>query len=127
MQKSFGTMPGEDAIQFTRVRRTLWFLVLMGVLWACSEPAPVVYEVRGVFIGTAFQGEGVILNHEAIPGFMDAMQMTFRLKSPEEVEGLTRDDKVRFRVVVTGGEAYVEQFEQLPEDTELLLASRPTP
>ena len=52
------------------------------------------YAVRGVIVSTdAAKGE-VLLNHERIPGFMEAMTMSYRLKDPGILSELHPGDRI---------------------------------
>lgn len=52
------------------------------------------YAIRGVIVSTdAAKGE-VLLNHERIPGFMEAMTMSYRLKDPGILSELHPGDKI---------------------------------
>ncbi len=91
-----------------------------------SEGAePTVYEdVRAEFRGTASGGRDIVVVHEAIPGFMDAMLMTFPLADPAEAKELERGAKIRFDLVTTPTSVAVRDLETLPDTTTLAL---PTP
>jgi protein SCO1/2 len=76
------------------IRRFLLFAVIASaMLGGChrrqqsadssaSEPAHKVYKLRGKVVATNPATGEVTLNHEAIPGFMDAMTMPYKLKDP---------------------------------------------
>lgn len=44
-------------------------------------------------------GSHVVIRHDDIPGFMDAMTMAFAVATPSVVAGVQRDDRIRFRFV----------------------------
>jgi len=83
-----------------------------------STPAPAV-TVRGVFLGPAYDGEAMRVDHEAIAGRMPALAMDFRVVSPELLDGLTEGDKVRLTLDSTS--LAVRDVEILPEETDLEL------
>jgi hypothetical protein len=86
---------------------------------------PTVYEdVRAEFRGTASDGRDIVVVHERIPGFMDAMLMTLPLADPSAAEGLARGAKIRFDLVTTPTSIAVRDLETLPDTTTLDL---PTP
>lgn len=112
----------------------LWRRVLfpLGAFWCllngpgCGDPEPqVIYEVRGEVVGLRFQGAAVRIRHEAIPGSMEAMTMDFKLRDPGSAQALQPGDKVRFRYIVAGDDAWAESFELLPPDTPLALPEAP--
>lgn len=99
-------------------------------LWtsACGgeEDADVrTYEVRGVLVGTQYNGQAAVINHERIPGYMDAMQMALRVGEAETLAGIEPGAKIQFDLVVTDEEAYIENIEPLPDSTALNLAASP--
>lgn len=66
------------------------------------------HVVRGqyLFHGTQDSTTTVTINHEEIPGFMDAMAMPYVIRDLELVEGLTPGQDIEFRVVVESGGFY---------------------
>ena len=112
--------------------RLLVFAFLIGLAsWtsACGggeEEADVrVYTVRGVFIGPQYNGQAALINHERIPGYMDAMRMALRVASAETLAGIEPGAKIQFELVVNGDDAYVDSIERLPDSTALDLAEAP--
>jgi len=108
------------------VRSSAWASVMFAVLWlaACGEPAePHVYSVRAQVVRVFDGGRELAIDHEAIPGFMDAMQMSFAVRDPQIAQGLERGDKIRLELRVSSRGAWVERIEPLPADTPLALAS----
>ncbi len=84
-----------------------------------------IYEVRGEVVGHRFGGAALRIRHEAIPGYMEAMTMDFKLRDPESAVTLKPGDKVRFRYVVAGDDAWAEGFETLAPETRLILPGSP--
>ena len=110
----------------------LFFLAsLIGLaLWssACGGEDGVdvrTYNVRGVLVGTQYGGQAAVINHERIPGYMDAMQMALRVGEAGALAGIEPGAKIRFVLVVTDEDAYIENIEALPESTMLNLAAEP--
>lgn len=60
-----------------------------------------VYNLRGKVVGTNPSTGEVTLNHEAIPGFMDAMTMPYKLKDPSIVSELHPGDVITADVLVS--------------------------
>jgi protein SCO1 len=68
-----------------------------------TNPALKTYALRGKVIATnAVTGE-VTLDHEAIPGFMDAMTMPYKLKDPSILSELHPGDVITADVLVSEG------------------------
>ena len=105
------------------------FLISLA-LWtsACSNEKDAdarTYDVRGVLVGTQYNGQAAIINHERIPGYMDAMQMALRVGEAGTLADIEPGAKIRFDLVVTDEEAYIENIEPLPDSTTLNLAAEP--
>lgn len=55
----------------------------------------------------------VIIQHEAIPGFMVAMTMPFQVKTTNELAGVKVGDAVSFRLLVTEDESWIDHIATL--------------
>ena len=95
----------------------VWWLLLLLVAVAaigatgCKKPAPPsavahssspvkVYDIRGKVVSTdASKGE-VVLDAEAVKGFMDAMAMPYKLKDPGIIGELHPGDKITGKLLV---------------------------
>jgi protein SCO1/2 len=79
------------------------------------------FMARGIVMELKTAGEqAIVIRHEAISNYMDAMTMPFKVKDPEELAGLRRGDTVSFQLHVTETESWVDQihktgFGALPE------------
>lgn len=62
-----------------------------------------VYKLRGKVVGTSPASGEVTLNHEAIPGFMGAMTMPYKLKDPNILSELHPGDVITADVLVSQG------------------------
>jgi len=51
----------------------------------------------------------MIISHRAIPGYMDAMAMPFRVRTEPELDSVKRGDQVEFQLVVKGGTSLAER------------------
>ena len=60
-----------------------------------------VYHLRGKVVSTDPTTGEVTLNHEAIPGFMEAMTMPYRLKDPSVLSELHPGDTITADLLVT--------------------------
>ncbi len=106
-------------------RRVLVFLLALAAV-GCGErvaPEPAeAYTVRGVYLGARFDSAAAAVDHEAIPGFMDAMRMDLRVAEPAVLRGLAEGDPIRFELVDRGEGFRIETIRPLPAGTELELA-----
>lgn len=88
-----------------------------------EEPS---YATRGVYVGPQYGGQAAVIDHEAIPGTMEAMRMTFRLDDPAVLDTLQPGDKVAFDLVDTERGYLARNLERLPDTTTLVLAAPDT-
>ena len=66
-----------------------------------AAPAYTMYHLRGKVVSTDSATGEVTLNHEAIPGFMDAMTMPYKLKDPSILSELHPGDTITADVLVS--------------------------
>jgi protein SCO1/2 len=67
------------------------------------------FPVRGVVRELKADGRTVVIQHEAIPGYMPAMTMPLKVKDSKELNGLHPGDEITFELRVTEEESWVEQ------------------
>src|SRR5438132_13888197 len=60
-----------------------------------------VYSVKGVVKEIKIDEHTAIIEHEAVPDYMPAMTMPFKVKATNELRGLQPGDAVSFLMVVT--------------------------
>ncbi len=72
------------------------------------EPRPEFHEARGTVLW--LEQERIYLNHEEMPGFMDAMAMGFEVRDRKLLEGIEPGTTVSFRVVVEQDTFYIDQL-----------------
>ncbi len=80
---------------------------------AATAPSPAkqqVFEVKGVVQELKADGKTVVIKHEAVPGYMDAMTMPFEVKDVTELKDLQPGDEVSFRMIVTPKEGWIDQI-----------------
>lgn len=80
---------------------------------ACSaRPTPAAATTRqatGVVRGFDDRRTQVRIAHDEIPGYMAAMTMTFDAKEKAQLDGLSKDDAVRFSFTEEGDGRYLLQ------------------
>jgi protein SCO1/2 len=108
-------------------RRLLGLLALLGILGALtvlcflrgrglgSPPnLPVqTYTVRGMIQKIEPEQKAIVIAHEAIPSYMDAMTMPFKVRRAEEMNGLQAGDQVSFRLSITDTESWIDGITRL--------------
>jgi protein SCO1 len=68
------------------------------------------FPVRGVILEIKPDHAHIVIRHEAIAGYMDAMTMPFPVKTGSTLDGLQRGDKVEFQLHVAKTESWVDHF-----------------
>lgn len=71
----------------------------------------------------AGEGASAVVEHEAIPGFMQAMSMTMPFQNQADARRLKRGDKIRFDMVLRRGNFVIANVRPLPPRTQLKLAT----
>ncbi len=69
-----------------------------------------VYSVRGVVKSVRPEEGKAVIQHEAIPGYMDAMTMPFRVRDAAELRKISAGDTVEFRFHVASEESWMDQI-----------------
>jgi len=87
---------------------------------ACSSGTEL-HSVRGEVVRVADGGRALEVDHEAVPGAMEAMRMTIPLLEPEQAPELAPGDKIRFELYVSRGTGRIGKIEKLPDATQLQL------
>lgn len=80
-----------------------------------------VYHLRGKVVSTDPASGIVVLNHEAIPGFMDAMTMPYQLKNPGVIGALHPGDTITADVLVSKS----SQQTVLLDDVDVIAQGKP--
>jgi protein SCO1/2 len=68
------------------------------------------FAVKGVVREVNVDSKTVIVAHDAIAGYMEAMTMPFKVKVADELSGLQSGDEIRFRLHVTDTESWIENI-----------------
>lgn len=66
------------------------------------------YNGSGLAISVDRAKQTVVISHESIPGYMDAMVMGFHVKDTASLKGVTPGDKVAFTLVVDKDSSWLE-------------------
>lgn len=92
-------------------REGLLSALALVVLAGCSDPnQPKAYEdVHGVVKELKPDGKTVVIQHEKIPGYMEAMTMSFEVKDSGELKSVKAGDGVAFRMLVTEKDGWIDR------------------
>jgi len=83
---------------------------LLAVLCACagdkpdkplSEPGEKLYVMRGVIVSRDVPGNSLSINHESIPGFMEAMQMDYAVRGANVASLPADNSRIEAKLHVT--------------------------
>jgi protein SCO1/2 len=72
-----------------------------------------VFLARGVVEEVQLANLKIIIKHEAVSNYMDAMTMPFKVKNQNELAGLQRGDKINFQLHVAENESWVDHFSKI--------------
>jgi len=93
----------------------------VAIVWAgiglvgCSSPPPKQpdarrYDLRGKVVSVSKETKKVMVDHEAIPGFMAAMTMVYRVKDQHLLDNLSPGDRITAKVVSSGSEIWLDDI-----------------
>ncbi len=82
------------------VVRLLRVVALVVLAVATLSAADKQFTVRGMVVKVDAAARSVVVSHETIAGFMDAMTMPFEVRQPADLNGLVPGAVVEFTLVV---------------------------
>jgi protein SCO1/2 len=88
------------------VNRLITWLIVVQVCTAAQHR----YPVSGLVLSLDQPHLSMMVSHETIPGYMDAMTMPFRVRTPKDLDGLHPGDRVAFTLVVDSKESRAEDI-----------------
>src|SRR5258708_5779644 len=71
-----------------------------------SENGALSFAVRGIIKELGTDSRTVLVQHEAVGGYMPAMTMPFKVRESNELAGLRAGDRISFRLRVTNTESW---------------------
>jgi protein SCO1/2 len=83
-----------------------------------------IYQAKGIVKELRPNGKTVVIQHEAIPGYMQAMTMPFEVRDTNELRGLQTGDAIAFRITVTETDGWVSDIRKLTPHKPAELPSR---
>jgi len=97
---------------------SLVLCVLFGMSAGCgSVPAPEILTGEGIVEKIVIPDRRVVVAHEDIPGFMDAMTMSFEVNKPSLLHKLKPGDHIRFTLERTKLTLYLVAAEKIAVQT----------
>jgi protein SCO1/2 len=72
------------------------------------------YEVTGLVLRVDAPHKTVLVSHDAIPGYMDAMTMPYSVRDPHLLDHLEPGQKIGFTLVVTKDSSWLEGIHVVP-------------
>jgi len=72
------------------------------------------FAVKGVVKKVEPENNRVIIAHEAIPDFMDAMTMPFHVKDPAELVPIQAGDSLSFKLSITADQSWIDHLVKIP-------------
>jgi len=84
--------------------------LLLSLLWAAPLLSGETYSVTGLVLRADREHLSLEVSCQAIPGYMDAMVMTFPVHSANAIDGLTPGMLIDFKLDVRKDVAYAEQI-----------------
>jgi protein SCO1 len=76
------------------------------------------YPIKGKVVNVDKRGSAVTVAHEAIPDYMDAMTMPFKLKDPSLLDMMADGDRLQATLVVAGVRSWLEDVVVVSESAD---------
>ncbi len=71
------------------------------------------FALQGVVMSVDMSSRTLVIDHEAIPGLMGAMTMSYRAGARENLDSITSKDEICAEVVVIGGDTHLENIKRM--------------
>ena len=123
-----GLLPGRKII-----RAFCIFTIVSSLSLACRQPPTGPeqrYPIKGKVVNVDKRGSVVSVAHEAIPGYMDAMTMPFKLKDPSLLDIMADGDRLQATLVVSGTRSWLEEVvvvQEAPDTSGVTSSLEPKP
>lgn len=103
--------------KISRVRVALLFVfAIASGMAGCSHSAKAPqaarkkYPVVGKVVALDKARNRITVQHQEIPGFMDAMTMSYDVKDPKEMKDLDPGDEIRCDLILNGSELWLQKI-----------------
>jgi protein SCO1/2 len=87
--------------------------LFLALLFVLALPAQSIrrYEVTGIVLTVDAPHRTVLVSHDPIPGYMDAMTMPYRVQNPRLLDNLKPGEKIEFTLVVGKTSSYISRVQ----------------
>ena len=85
------------------------------------------YKLHGEIVRLDSQGNLAIIRHQKIEGWMEAMTMTFPVRSPQDFAGLHANDCIDATVFVQGDSFWIGQIAHQTAEPGMCVQAPPAP
>jgi protein SCO1 len=75
------------------------------------------FEATGLVLRVDPEHQTLLVSHEAIPGYMEAMIMPWRVREHKELDNLRPGEMIRFTLVVTKTSSYLANIRERPYES----------
>ena len=117
-----------------RTRIVLFFCLALGIVGCRQTMAPTSvdsaqkrFPVRGRIVSSDTATGEVMLDHEAIPGYMEAMTMSYKLAAPETASELHPGDRITAKLIVDATRGDDPSGYRKPRLDEVVVVSQARP
>lgn len=87
-------------------------LVLAGCKSDSDSSKEKLYDIKGKVVTVDSTKKTVTIDHEAIPGLMNAMEMKFAVEDANHLEGIKPGDQVEGRLKVKAGDYLIVELKK---------------
>jgi protein SCO1/2 len=77
---------------------------------AAENPPAKTFSGRGIVRQISPDRHSATIKHEAIPGYMGAMTMDFTVKETNELNGISPDDEITFKLAVNENDSWIKDI-----------------
>lgn len=99
--------------------------VLLALAGALHSAEPQTFEVRGVVRELRRDKSELVIKHEAIPGYMDAMVMPFTVRDARLFDQVAPDDSISFKLKVTDKADWIEKIKVIARGRPIATPKKP--
>lgn len=85
------------------------------------------YAVKGVLKEIRANGWKALIEHEDIPGYMEAMTMLLDVKQTNDLSSVRPGDSIQFRMLVTETDGWIDRIQRIATNATPLATNIPAP